>query len=392
MTGFRLSPKVQAAAWGLGTGLFSLWWYFEPYPALGAAIALASGLGVFAMLASGRIERFRRPFFTAIMLAGALSLLGTFMLLGPVQFGQWLGRWDPGYFFASSAGQGTLLYPSPVVMGSVLWGGARFLELVGMWQSSVPGSMISALLFMIPYGLVLLAFGRAFCGWLCPIGGLVDLSASTDRDRLALDFLREKIITADGFYYGRLKAWVGWIRYGLLVIVIALSVALGFALVNLFHPVLWLKSTGVFWAVAGVLLVSGVALPLLTGRRWWCYICPVGAAVSSVDRFGPFKLKIDRGRCTGCMDCASACRMFALTPAEVETGRIRSSLCVRCGRCIEACSENAIDIYWTETRKKARAPFIAVITATALAFNVWYIVLLAWLAGRMGSFAWPGWS
>jgi len=390
MRNFRLTPRNEAAAWGLATGLFGLWWYCEPYPALGAAIAIISGLGVFGVLASGRIERFRRPFFTAIMLAGALSLAGTFMLLGPVQFAQWLARWDPGYFFASSAGQGTLLYPSPVVMGSVLWGGARFLELVGMWQSSVPGSMAGALLFMLPYAVILLVFGRAFCGWLCPIGGLVDLAASTDRDRLALDGLREKIITADGFYYGRLKRWVGWIRYILLLVVVALSLWLGFALVNLFYPVLWLKSTPALWVIAGVLLVFAIALPLVTGRRWWCYICPVGAVVSLVDRFGPFKLKIDKERCTGCMDCASSCRMFALTPAEVETGRIRSSLCSRCGRCIEACSEGAIDIFWAETKKKARAPFIATATATALAFNVWYIVLLVWLAGRTASFAWPG--
>jgi len=390
MNSFKLSPTVRAAAWGLGTGLFGLWWYCEPWPALGALVALVSGLGVFGMLASGRIERFRRPFFTAITLAGALSLAGTFMLLGPVQFGQWLANWDPGYFFASSAGQGTLLYPSPVVMGSVMWGGARFLELVGMWQSSVPGSMLSALLFMIPYAVILLVFGRAFCGWLCPIGGLVDLSASTDRDRLRLDFLREKIITPDGFYYGRLKARVAWIRYGLLAVVVILSLVLGFALVNLFYPVLWLKSTPALWAIAGVLLVFAVALPLVTGRRWWCYICPVGAVLSLADRPGPFKVRIDKSRCTGCLDCTSACRMLALTPAEVDSGRIKSSLCVRCGRCIEACSEDAIDIYWAETRRKARAPFIAVITATALAFNVWYIVLLVWLAGRTGSFAWPG--
>jgi len=384
MTGFKTGARMQAGAWGLGVGLFGLWWYFDPYPLLGAAIALVSGLGVFGMLASGRIERFRRPLFTAIMLGMFLSLAGTFILLGPVQFSQWLGRWDPGYYFAASAGQGTLLYPSPVVMGSVLWGGARFLELVGMWQSSVPGSMASALLFMIPYGLVLLVFGRAFCGWLCPVGGLVDFAASTDRDRLGLNFLREKIPTTDGFYYGRLKAWAGWIRYVLLVAVVALSITAGFALVNLFNPVLWLKSTTALWIIGAVIVVFAIGLPLLSGRRWWCYICPVGGLLSLVDRFGPFKVRVDKQRCVACMDCTSACRMLALTPAEVETGRINSSLCVRCGRCIEACPEDAVDIYWAETQRKVRAPFIAVITTTALAFNVWYIVLVVSLAGRLG--------
>lgn len=390
MNRFKMSPRMQAAAWGLGVGLFGLWWYFDPYPLLGAAIALASGLGVYAMLSSGRIERLRRPFFTILMLLGSLSLLGTFMLLGPMQFGQWLGRWDPGYYFVSSAGRGTLVFPSPVVVPSVFWGGADFLTSVGMWQTSVPGSMVSALLFMIPYVIILLAFGRAFCGWICPLGGLVDLSASTDRDRLRLNFLQEKITTEDGFYYGRLKPWAGWVRYVLLVVVVVLSLMLGFALVNIFYPVLWLKSTTACWIIAAVLGVFAVALPLVTGRRWWCYICPLGALISLLDRVTPFKVKIDQSKCVGCMDCTSSCRMFALTPEEVETGRINSSLCSRCGRCIEACPESAIDIYWAETKKKARAPFITIITATALSLYVWYAVMLVSLAGRMGSFAWPG--
>jgi len=390
MSWSRLSPGVKAALYGLAVGLFGLWWYFDPYPALAAAVALASGLMVYGMLSSGRIERFRRPFFTILMLLGALSLAGTFMLLGPMQFGQWLGRWDPGYYFASSAGQGTLIYPAPVVVPSVWWGGADFLTSVGMWQTSVPGSMISALLFMIPYVIILLAFGRAFCGWICPLGGLVDLAASTDRDRLGAGFLREKITTEDGFYYGRLKPWAGWIRYVLLVVVVALSLTAGFALVNIFYPVLWMQSTAGFWIIAVVLVIFAIALPLVTGRRWWCYICPLGALISLLDRVTPFKVRIDKTKCTRCMDCTASCRMLALTPAEVETGRIASSLCVRCGRCIEACPEDAINIYWAETQRKARAPFIAVITATALSLYVWYAVMIVSLALRTGNFVWPG--
>ena len=52
-------------------------------------------------------------------------------------------------------------------------------------------------------------------------------------------------------------------------------------------------------------------------------------------------VRIDSSRCTGCGNCAEACRQGAIT---VEDGLavLNQELCVECGTCLTVCPDNAI--------------------------------------------------
>lgn len=389
MPQLELAPGRKAAVWAVAVAFFSAWWYLSPYPWLGLAVGLATGLLTFGMLNRGRIERFRRLLFIAIPVIIVLTLAGTYLLLGHVQFMQWVALWDPWYYFPSGGGTGSILYPGPVVLPAIFWRGAEFLTQFGIWQTSVPRTLLAFLLFMMPYAIIFIVFGRAFCGWLCPLGGLPEFSAAAGRQWVRPDFLRIRVESPDGFYYAGLKPWVHAIKYVFALAMVLLSFALGFALVNIFFPVLWLKSVTGFWVVMGILAIFAVALPLVTGRRWWCFICPLAAVLARIDRISPFKVKINHEKCVKCFDCVEACRMYALSPGDVEKGGMRGGNCVKCGRCIEACSEKAVDICWMEGQRKVRAPFLASIISTALVLYTWYVVLLASISSRAGSFTWP---
>ncbi|RJO61844.1 MAG: 4Fe-4S binding protein [Dehalococcoidia bacterium] len=389
MLKLELTPGRKAAAWSVTVALFSAWWYLSPYPWLGLAVGLVTGLLTFGMLSSGRIERFRQLLFIAIPVIIILTLAGTYLLLGNVQFMQWVARWDPGYYFPSGGGTGTIVYPGPVVLPAIFWRGAEFLTQFDTWQTSVPRTLLAFFLFMIPYAIIFLVFGRAFCGWICPLGGLSEFGAAAGRQWMRLNFLRIRVESPDGFYYAGLKPWVQAIKYVFALAIVLMSFMLGFALINIFFPVLWLKSVTGFWIVMGILAVFAVALPLVTGRRWWCFICPVAAVLARIDRISPFKIKINPEKCVKCLDCVEACRMYALSPGDVENGGLRGGHCVKCGRCIEACSEKAVDICWMEGKRKVRAPFLATIISTTLVLYTWYVVLLASMASRPGSFNWP---
>jgi ferredoxin-type protein NapH len=381
----KLTPKGRAAVWALITALISVWWYISPYPWLGFIVGLSVGLLTFGILASGRIERFRRFLFIGIPLIIVLTLADLYLQLGNTQFMQWVARWDPGYYYPSGGGAGTILYPWPVVLPAIFWRGAEFLPQFSIWQTTVPGTLAAFFILMIPYVIIFLVFGRAFCGWICPLGGLPEFSAAMGRKWLRLDFLRVKIDTGDGFYYAGLKPGANAVKYILAMATILLSFWLGFALINIFFPVLWLKSTTGFWVIMGILALFAVALPVATGRRWWCYICPAAALFARIDRISPFKVKIDPDKCIKCYDCVEACRMHALSPADVAESGSRGSHCVKCGRCIEACSEEAIDIYWMHGKNKVRAPFMAAIITTALMLYTWYVVMLASAIWGIGS-------
>jgi ferredoxin len=69
--------------------------------------------------------------------------------------------------------------------------------------------------------------------------------------------------------------------------------------------------------------------------------------------------------------------MFALTPDSV-TGRGRPDAdCIRCGRCIEICPEEAVDMYLLGTSRKIRGVFISLAIIAILAWYTWFLFILA---------------
>jgi polyferredoxin len=114
----------------------------------------------------------------------------------------------------------------------------------------------------------------------------------------------------------------------------------------------------------------------MTKRRWWCHICPIGAVFSLLNKVSFFRVRIDKKKCTKCLDCVQECRMYALTPDAVEGKGVPDADCIRCGRCIEACPEEAIDMYWFGTSRKARSLFISLAIIAVLAWYIWFVVIV----------------
>jgi ferredoxin len=368
--------------------VFVFWWYSQPYIWLGIAAGLAAGLLMLVLLHTGRIERWRRVFFTGGGTLALVALLAYFFSIGPTNFRQMVSSWNPGYYFPGTAGAGAMPFPTPVTLPVIFWRGAQFIDGFGVWQTAIPTSLAGFFIFMIPVILIAGIFGRSLCGWLCPLGGLPELTAATGKEWWKLGFLKQKKVSSEGVSYRELKPWVQNIRYGLLAIIVALSLTAGFSLVNIFYPVLWLKWTPAFWVIIGTLGVTAVALPLVTRRRWWCYVCPVGAILSPLERTSLFRLSIDKKKCIGCLDCVRACRYYALTPQGIADGKYDGQYCVRCGRCIEACSEEALDITWLGSKHKARTTFLSLIVALGFAFYAWFAIQAFFLLSNVDQFRW----
>lgn len=64
--------------------------------------------------------------------------------------------------------------------------------------------------------------------------------------------------------------------------------------------------------------------------------CPAGVCRSLIS-FG-----IDPERCTGCMACAAACPVEAISGEKKKAHHIDQDLCIRCGSCRQACKFNAV--------------------------------------------------
>jgi len=175
-----------------------------------------------------------------------------------------------------------------------------------------------------------LLFRKSFCGFVCPVGLVSDLVGEAGK-RLKLG--RSVPRLAD-----RLAGAVKYLFLGFFLV--SIGVLMDPATTRQFmtsaynltadaHLLkLFLRPSGTSLIVLGVLLAAGLIF-----RNAWCrWLCPYGALLGLLGRVGPCSVKRDDVTCNGCGRCHRAC------PMDIAPGAAaRSTHCVACCQCVEAC-------------------------------------------------------
>ena len=190
--------------------------------------------------------------------------------------------------------------------------------------------------FLGVLGVSLLA-GRAFCGWMCPIGTLQDFLANFS-SRL---FGNMKIKLAGNKVHlpykisPRNDAWLRSLKYMILAVILLASTFAIYPPLREICPARALLSfqltTPLLWSVLIAFVITSMA-----NRRFWCkYLCPLGAVLAPFNKFAPLRLVLNQDSCTSCRRCDSAC------PMDIPdlTNNLRSAECIECLECQETCSE-----------------------------------------------------
>jgi len=194
-------------------------------------------------------------------------------------------------------------------------------------------SVISALILLT---LTLLA-GRAFCGWVCPFGFLLDLAdkALPQKWRLPAVLARRRN------------------KYGVLLGAVVASTATGSQAFCALCPIGTVcRSYGIQSTLAGaeLALVPLIAALDAGGKRSWCrYFCPVGALFALFARFGIVRIEIAATSCKkfSCKRCAHICPMGIVSGETLQQGRkpdISMAECIVCLRCVDICPHKAAKI------------------------------------------------
>ena len=224
-------------------------------------------------------------------------------------------------------------------------------------------------LALLTLGLTLV-FGRAWCGWLCPLGTVLDLFSfrrergqhqpPPESTRAVKHGLLLAILSAALFanlslmvldpltlVYRTLATSV-WPALDRLVI--AAETAL--YRIPILHPLLSgfdrlvrpsvLPTAPVFYR--GALVYAGVFLAVvalnLWAERFWCrYLCPLGGFLGLLSKVALLRREVG-GRCTECGLCAGSCpagtideaKGYASDPAE----------CTMCLECLETCARGDV--------------------------------------------------
>lgn len=180
--------------------------------------------------------------------------------------------------------------------------------------------------------------GRVFCGFVCPLGSLID----------GFDSLAGKIRASKRNYRSA--------KYYILLFLLTTSV-LGASSVYFFDPMVILgrSFTAVFMPVAsfftgrpvlhnGFLFLITLAVILGLGfvqKRFWCgNLCPLGGLLGILSRLSILKYSIKED-CNECNLCAQLCPTRAI---DVETKSVSQYECVRCMNCLGDCTQRKIEL------------------------------------------------
>jgi ferredoxin-type protein NapH len=232
-----------------------------------------------------------------------------------------------------------------------------------------------ALAFVFIIGAVV---GRAFCGWVCPMGFIQDM-VTTIRGTLGQVDLRTHESGR------RLKYFV---LAAALVVSISLGISLSLGVGNEYRGSLGIFAEGLLLPLApegtlfstiprAILYLKVEVVPTFLAKisanqlgewirsvpiviyaglilllvffygaykvpRFWCrYLCPVGAMMAPFQKYSFLGMKRDPVKCSKCPHCEAACPM-QIRILTLPWEKFNDSECILCGECVDACNNNSL--------------------------------------------------
>jgi ferredoxin-type protein NapH len=205
-------------------------------------------------------------------------------------------------------------------------------------DGAMAGVVSGSLLLFAVQAVTALFFGRAWCAWACPMGGLSEVGRSIDDKpvkRKPLAVLR----------YSIFAVWAAFLVFGF---VLAGGVK-GIDPLHLTENLVSVDEPLKYITYYLVLLVF-VVLTLAVGRRGACHaICwmaPFMAGGYTVGRWlGIPQLRIvaaEPAKCTDCAACDRKCPMSLPVSTMHKEGVVRTSDCILCGECVDGCPRKVL--------------------------------------------------
>lgn len=233
----------------------------------------------------------------------------------------------------------------------------RFDPLIALVTFLTGHAVITKMLWAFLLLAAVVIIGNFFCGWVCPLGALLDVS----------DFIiyrRNRNTKADicrsraKYYILAVVVGASLFSYQLLYLLDPLSLITRTAVISFFPPIIYLINLGrhLLHQISPSTMLSDIPLPIfkvnlfifslflliilagLIRRRFWCrYLCPLGALLSLSSRFRLVQRRTDE--CLDCSPCQGTCPMGAI---KEDAKDYSASDCILCLRCTVRCNPGMV--------------------------------------------------
>ena len=199
---------------------------------------------------------------------------------------------------------------------------------------------------LVMFGVMFLSslfFGRLWCGWICPGGGMQDI----------VEPINYKPVNGPKINWIKWAIWITWL---LLIIIFAVKAG-GYWRVNLlYHTQNGISVAGtaerpifIAYIIYYVVVVLFIGLAIFAGRRAGCHsICWMapfmitGRWIRNRFSWPSLRLVADVSACKDCKSCTKTCPMSLDVNAMVQARKMENAECILCGTCVDNCSKKAI--------------------------------------------------
>lgn len=236
-----------------------------------------------------------------------------------------------------------ILIISLLLFPVTIWYFSPYLIIQGAMEGIVNGSFIVFMLMLIGS----IFFGRLFCGWICPMGGMQECLEATSNK-----------IPKQG--------WKNSIKYFIWFIwITAIILCYIFRKKTVHIDFLYMTDHGisitaiynyvVYYGVVFLVLIPAV----LCGKRvfchYFCWMAPfmvIGTKIRKILHLPGVHISADRSKCVSCGKCNKVCQMGLNVSECVKEKKDFGSECIQCGACVDNCPNKALCFKFSGSEKE----------------------------------------
>ena len=204
----------------------------------------------------------------------------------------------------------------------------------GALNGIINGSFIVFALMLI----LSIPFGRIFCSWLCPAGGLQECA-------FMINDKRPK------------QGWKNSIKYviwGIWIVVVILCYIYSGEIiaVDFFYEtksgisVSDVQSYIIYYGIVCLIFIPSVLFGKRVFCHYFCWMAPfmvLGRKLGTLLHLPGLHIRVkNKENCVSCGKCSNACPMCIDVAEQVRNGKIRSSECIQCGVCVNHCPKKIL--------------------------------------------------
>lgn len=213
-----------------------------------------------------------------------------------------------------------------------------YLIFMAAFQHIINGSFILFTLMFL-FGMF---FGRLWCGYLCPAGGMSECFES----------FQTKEPKQGWRNYLKYAIWLVWVS-GIVVCHIFgkgdytiqpfFMTDHGISVSNIYSYI-------VYYGIVFLFLIPAIIFGKRANCHYICWMAPFmifGVKAGQALHLPQVKIKAKSEGCTGCQRCHKVCPMSIDVPSFVKTGTVKTAECILCGSCVAVCNSNVLNYKFT---------------------------------------------